>query len=281
MRISEECFLCIHLRRSEDSVALLFARNVEVTAEVTVPTVHDAVESSPLVVGSLSESGEARGQGSSSLSAINLCINASHRYRSNSSASKLQLATVQPCRGRNLMPRPSYPGHNYGFGLFIKVTLEMVTAKRFCSCKECSLAPYGEKRPVTKEECVGHVQKRVGSNLTTEHWRKIWKERSCPVPGQGFSGGGRFTDSSDRPSAYLLCHGNSRKRRNLFHLKPESCSCTSTMSKTGDVLPIGSTTFLRLQQSSDDQSRHEFFVTGWRSELSYPSPWPSESGLTI
>ena len=30
------------------------------------------------------------------------------------------------------------------------------------------------------------------------------------------------------------------------------------MSKTRDVLPIGSTTFLRLQQSSDDQS-HEFF----------------------
>ena len=32
------------------------------------------------------------------------------------------------------------------------------------------------------------------------------------------------------------------------------------MSKTRDVLPIGSTTFLRLQQSSDDQSRHVFFV---------------------
>ena len=32
------------------------------------------------------------------------------------------------------------------------------------------------------------------------------------------------------------------------------------MSKTRDVLPIGSTTFLRLQQSSDDQSRHAFFV---------------------
>ena len=31
------------------------------------------------------------------------------------------------------------------------------------------------------------------------------------------------------------------------------------MSKTRDVLPIGSTTFSRLQQSSDDQSRREFF----------------------
>ena len=40
------------------------------------------------------------------------------------------------------------------------------------------------------------------------------------------------------------------------------------MSKTRDVLPIGSTTFLRLQQSSDNQSQHEFFffLTGWRSE---------------
>ena len=37
----------------------------------------------------------------------------------------------------------------------------------------------------------------------------------------------------------------------------ESCSCTSTMFKTRDVLPIGSTTLLRLQQSSDDQSQHE------------------------
>ena len=24
-----------------------------------------------------------------------------------------------------------------------------------------------------------------------------------------------------------------------------------------------------------------FFLTGWKSELSYPSPWPCESGLTI
>ena len=30
--------------------------------------------------------------------------------------------------------------------------------------------------------------------------------------------------------------------------------------QTRDVLPIGSTTFLRLQESSDDQSWHEFFV---------------------
>ena len=32
------------------------------------------------------------------------------------------------------------------------------------------------------------------------------------------------------------------------------------MSKTRDVLPIDSTTFSRLQQSSGDQSRREFFV---------------------
>ena len=62
------------------------------------------------------------------------------------------------------------------------------------------------------------------------------------------------------------------------------CSCTSTMSKTRDVLPIGSTTFSRLQQSSDDQSRRWvffffffFFQTGWSiNNHSDTVPWETQ-----
>ena len=71
------------------------------------PIVRDAVRLSPLVVKSLSESGEARGLGSSSCWSA---IDASHRYRSNSSTTKLQLATVPAARSKpdapSLVPGP-------------------------------------------------------------------------------------------------------------------------------------------------------------------------------
>ena len=62
------------------------------------------------------------------------------------------------------------------------------------------------------------------------------------------------------------------------------------MSKTRDVLPIGSTTFLRLQQSSDDQSRHEIFFFLFFKPAGDPSSatlvpdlanqvWPFKSAL--
>ena len=68
-----------------------------------------------------------------------------------------------------------------------------------------------------------------------------------------------------RPAAlvarvYILGNGRSIRRKKKF--VPSLAGVVflqSTMSKTRDVLPIGSTTFLRLQQSSDDQSRHDFF----------------------
>ena len=77
-------------------------------------------------------------------------------------------------------------------------------------------------------------------------------------------------------SLVFLWDISSVEKRNLFHLWAESCSCTSTMSKTRDVLPIGSTgtTFLRLQQSSDDQSRHDFFFFfSNRLEIRAQLPW--------
>ena len=71
------------------------------------PIVRDAVRSSLLVVRSLSESGEARGLGSSSCWSA---IDASHRYRSNSSTTKLQLAMVPAARSKpdapSLVPGP-------------------------------------------------------------------------------------------------------------------------------------------------------------------------------
>ena len=95
--------------RSEDSVALAFRTNVSLKCRGycrSSPIVRDAVRSSPLVVRSLSESGEARGQGSSSCWPA---IDASHRYRSNSSTTKLQLATVPAARSKPDAP-PLVPG---------------------------------------------------------------------------------------------------------------------------------------------------------------------------
>ena len=98
--------------RSEDSVALLlkFRTNVSLKCRGycrSSPIVRDAVRSSPLVVRSLSESGEARGLGSSSCWSA---IDASHRYRSNSSTTALQLATVPAARSKpdapSLVPGP-------------------------------------------------------------------------------------------------------------------------------------------------------------------------------
>ena len=59
------------------------------------------------------------------------------------------------------------------------------------------------------------------------------------------------------------------------------CSCTSAMSKTRDVLPIGFTTLFYGCSKVLMTNHGVNLTTGWRSELSYPSPWPCESGLTI
>ena len=63
-----------------------------------------------------------------------------------------------------------------------------------------------------------------------------------------------FLISSDGNGVLIIC------RRNLFHLYPEPCSCTSAMSKTRDIFAHRFYNFSHLQQSSDDQSRHEFLV---------------------
>ena len=51
------------------------------------------------------------------------------------------------------------------------------------------------------------------------------------------------------------------------------------MSKTRDVLPIGSTTFLRLQQSSGDQSRHKEKVLQWLKDILSCMHWQCVSAF--
>lgn len=36
---------------------------------------------------------------------------------------------------------------------------------------------YGESYQVVKEDCVGHIQKRMGNNLRT--YKKTWREKNC------------------------------------------------------------------------------------------------------
>ena len=57
----------------------------------------------------------------------------------------------------------------------------------------CDVAPYGPDVAITKEECVGHVQKRVGSNL-----RKLKKDMTGKKleDGLAIGGRGRLTDKT-------------------------------------------------------------------------------------
>ena len=75
------------------------------------PTVHDAVGSSPLVVGRIERGTRPR--------FVFLLVR--HKMHHTATDRTLRLRNCswppsQPC-GRNLMPRPSYPGRNYGVGL--------------------------------------------------------------------------------------------------------------------------------------------------------------------
>ena len=72
-------------------------------------------------------------------------------------------------------------------------------------------APYGKKRPVTKEKCIGHVQKRVGNNLMT--LKKNLKGIRKNLPNShGIFGRGRLIDSMiDRLQTYYDSHGNIRR----------------------------------------------------------------------
>ena len=73
------------------------------------PIVREAVRSSPLVVRSLSESGEGTRPGFVFLLVRHQCITSL-----TDRTLRLRIRNCSWPRGRNLMPRPSYPGHNYG-----------------------------------------------------------------------------------------------------------------------------------------------------------------------
>ena len=65
-------------------------------------------------------------------------------------------------------------------------------SKGFAAVRNAGQLPYGEERPVTKEECIGHVHKWVGSKLRT--LKKDLKGKKLSG-GDGIHGGERFTDS--------------------------------------------------------------------------------------
>ena len=44
------------------------------------------------------------------------------------------------------------------------------------------MIPYGEDRPVTKNECVGHVQKRIGTRLRNKRKAESRRKSSVRYP---------------------------------------------------------------------------------------------------
>ena len=61
----------------------------------------------------------------------------------------------------------------------------------FGRVKEAMAAKFGNKYPVVKEECVGHMQKRMGTAL--RKYKKDMKRRKL-ADGKGVQGRGRLTD---------------------------------------------------------------------------------------
>lgn len=83
----------------------------------------------------------------------------------------------------------------------------------FGRVREAMAAKYGDKYTVVKEECVGHVQKRMGTAL--RKYKKDMKGRKL-ADGKGVGGKGRLTDKLiDRIQNY---YGNSI-RENSGHLQ--------------------------------------------------------------
>ncbi|GFX51188.1 uncharacterized protein TNCV_2735391 [Trichonephila clavipes] len=74
--------------------------------------------------------------------------------------------------------------------LSISDTLVMVTQRHFCLLLKKK--PYGDSVPIEKIECVGHVQKRMGSRL--QMLKALWGEKKLS-DGKTIGGKGRLTDA--------------------------------------------------------------------------------------
>ena len=100
-------------------------------------------------------------------------------------------------------------------------------------------SPYGPDVAIEKEECVGHVQKRVGTNL-----RKLKKELSGKKlsDNKTIGGRGRLTDGMIDSLQNYLQHGSSSQRGRLASHVPGDMGipyapCLNRRKAAAPVLP--------------------------------------------
>ena len=91
--------------------------------------------------------------------------------------------------------------------------------------------PYGGDVTIVKEECVGHIQKRVGSNL--RELKKEWRGKKLN-DGQGIGGRGRLTDEMIDRLQFYYGHAVRQNSNNLQAMARAIWAGLCHRASTGD-----------------------------------------------